>query len=382
MGHNTENLVGEADLNLFKGIILSPLNRSPLELHKNIISFRKKGNYDIVFDPQLYFPRANKGLLKEHPYFPKDFETADYSSLSWWIQLISNLIPYINVLDVDSVCSPIVYAKSWKEDYYKLSVEIKDHLFTVLKKISPNKKCFLTIVINVNDLSDPEKIMKTATIVSSTNSDGFYVVFVNDLLPRREIKNTDDLLGMMKFISELKHTGKPIIVTHTASDMILYKYAGADHCATGKYFNLRRFSQSRFNETGEGGNQLPYWFEPNLLGFIRETDLVRILKEKPEIITSVDFKNKWSSIILNNISLTQPTSWIKYGWRQYLSVFGQIEQKIDFDRNFTELLLHNARNNWSTLNSKNIFMDEKNNDGSWAESWLGVIQEFKKYVAY
>ncbi len=29
MGHDTENLVGEADLEEFRGIILSPVNREP-----------------------------------------------------------------------------------------------------------------------------------------------------------------------------------------------------------------------------------------------------------------------------------------------------------------------------------------------------------------
>ena len=30
MGHNTENLIGEEDLEEFEGIILSPVNREPV----------------------------------------------------------------------------------------------------------------------------------------------------------------------------------------------------------------------------------------------------------------------------------------------------------------------------------------------------------------
>ena len=36
MGHDTENLVGEEDLDLYAGIILSPVNRNPRELAANI----------------------------------------------------------------------------------------------------------------------------------------------------------------------------------------------------------------------------------------------------------------------------------------------------------------------------------------------------------
>lgn len=382
MGYNTENLVGEADLELFKGIILSPLNRNPLELDKHIKRFRKLGDYEIVFDPQLYFPRASKGLLKNHSYFPSDFETADSASFSWWNKLNSNLVPYINVLGVDSVCSPIVHAKSWKEDYYKLSVEIKDNLMNALKKINPMIKCLLTIVINVKDLTDEEKIMKTASIASATQSDGFYIVFINELAPRYEIRDKEDLKGMVRFIAELKHFDIPIIVSHTSSDMILFKYVGADHCATGKYFNLRRFSQSRFNDIDKGGNQLPYWFEPNLLGFLREADVLRLSRDVPYLIKDAKFNNIWSAAILNNFNLLEQESWIKFGWRQYLSIYSKLENVIDKEPDQAINLLSKAQSNWELLNKQNIFMEEKTNDGSWIDSWLTTLMNLKNDSTY
>jgi hypothetical protein len=54
MGHDTENLVGEQDLDEFVGIVLSPVNRDAPTLAENIQIFRARGHYDIVLDPQLY----------------------------------------------------------------------------------------------------------------------------------------------------------------------------------------------------------------------------------------------------------------------------------------------------------------------------------------
>jgi len=56
MGHDSENLVGQSGLD-FAGIMLSPVNRSDAKLRGDVPGFRKKGTFDIVFDPQLYCPQ-------------------------------------------------------------------------------------------------------------------------------------------------------------------------------------------------------------------------------------------------------------------------------------------------------------------------------------
>jgi hypothetical protein len=380
MGHDTENLVGERGLELFKGIILSPLNRNPQELEKSIKKFRERGDFDIVFDPQLYFPRSKRGKLRSHPYYPQDMETADQNRLGWWNAIVSELIKYANVLDIDTINSPVDLARSWREDYYLRSVKIKDLLRQQLQKTIPHKKCFLTIVINVNDLTDDEKIMKTASIVSSSESDGYYIVFLNDMNPRREYKVPEAFLGMMKFIKELKLSGCPIIVSHCSSDLLLYKYAGADHCATGKFFNLRRFTESRFEESSGGGGQLSYWFEHGILAFLREPDLLRIANTELRIIGTDFSNNAWSKEILdiiqeNKIS-EEPKPWLGYGWRQYLSTFCLMEKEVGSHKEIVKEWINRAENNWRLINSPGLFPEEPHNDGSWLPVWKKALSSF------
>jgi|SRR6185369_16479962 len=108
MGHDTENLVGEQDLDEFVGIVLSPVNRDAPTLAENIQIFRARGHYDIVLDPQLYIPTSERGSLPQQPYFPGDLDTADLSSVGWWADLVGKLVPCVTSLKVDAVASPVV----------------------------------------------------------------------------------------------------------------------------------------------------------------------------------------------------------------------------------------------------------------------------------
>ena len=108
MGHDTENLVGETDLEEFRGIILSPVNRPPDKLRENVPVFRQKGDYDIILDPQLYVPRAQRENLNQQPYFPAAFDTWDFSSPQGWTSVVNDLAHFANDLAIDGVASPVI----------------------------------------------------------------------------------------------------------------------------------------------------------------------------------------------------------------------------------------------------------------------------------
>src|SRR5260370_41885895 len=105
MGHDSENLVGVVGLEEYHGIILSPVNRDAGELAGDVGVFRKKSDYDIVLDPQFYFPRSERGSLPTQPYFPRDLDTADLSSEKWWSSVTEALADFGNQIGVDASCS-------------------------------------------------------------------------------------------------------------------------------------------------------------------------------------------------------------------------------------------------------------------------------------
>ena len=211
MGHNTENLVGIDDAP-FKGIILSPVNRFPNELENDIKKFREKGEYDIIFDPQLYQPRSQREKLNDYSYFPQDIDTADLTSEKWWENLIKLLSDYIINLKIDKICTPAFLPNVYNNSYY----ENNSYLGQTTKEILKDKGIDIlqTIIVDANSLTDETNRMTWASIASNNDTDGYYLILVSDTEPRREIDNTEALYNTMCFINDLESTNKPVLISN------------------------------------------------------------------------------------------------------------------------------------------------------------------------
>ena len=379
MGHDTQNLVGEEGLELFTGIILSPVNRDPEELKKDILKFKEiNEEYDIFLDPQFYMPKIDRGELGNHPYFSKEIDSMDLSSFDWWKSVCDKLFEYGKELTVNTIASPVVIPSSWNEEYYLHCNNVSNYLV----EKSGDIQIYSTLLIPLTELSNPENIKEIASMVSVSRAIGYYIIFVSDKEPRRELSSASELLGAMHFIKLLRKTNKILCVGFCSTEFILYKAAGAHHCSSGKFFNLRRFTKSRFEEPSDGGGgQLPYWTEEGLLGFIRDADILRLEKSKfPDILLTGSSNNHWSNKILENLKSENPSAWVGHSWRQYLSWFCLMENKLDDEgrlKNADHLLI-NSEKNWLDLEDENVLFDEPRNDGSWIRPWRQALIDFNK----
>ena len=80
MGHDSENLLWTKELAQYRGAILSPVNYGEAKVAAQVEWARGQGNFETVFDPQLYVPSSENGCLREWSYFPDDVDTADLAS--------------------------------------------------------------------------------------------------------------------------------------------------------------------------------------------------------------------------------------------------------------------------------------------------------------
>lgn len=381
MGHHSENLIGETDLGNYRGIVLSPINRLPSELSGDVSRFCSLDDYDIVFDPQLYYPNSERGKLHDHPYFPSDFDTVDLSSLPWWDRLVGELAEHAASLCVTALASPVFQPRVWSSDYYRLCTDISRQLTKAFK--GEPLRVYSTVMTNMSELADEGRVMEIAAIMSDTDADGYYLVFQSDTQPRRELSDEAELYGMMSLISELKQTERPVLVSNCSSDMVLFKAAGADHCATGKFFNLRRFTKSRYEEPKEGGGQLPYWFEHSLFAFLREADLLRLRDRGFEKFVGVgNSTNHWGNEIINQFSEAPGNPWLRLAWRQYLAWFGETESEVSAEDSLNTVLgwLNDADANWGELENDSLLFDERLNNGNWIRRWHQALIRFRRRV--
>src|SRR6185295_8876506 len=98
--------------------------------------------------------------------------------------------------------------------------------------------------------------MSIASIATQSECDEVYLVMAGDKVPRRELAEVEELKGALRLIAALRDAGMSVFVAFASSDVVLWKSAGAAHCGTGKFYNLRRFTRSRFDEPMEGGGQV------------------------------------------------------------------------------------------------------------------------------
>jgi len=349
-----------------------------MELQQDLARFLKQGTFDTIIDPQLYVPGSQRGSLSDQPYFPFDLDTADLGSDIWWSDLSDKLASYVLSLGVNAVASPAVLPNVWSPEYYSRCADTARYL----KLSLPSElRVLTTVMVDYKQMADPDIVLRTASIVSETETDGYYLVIVSDVEPRRELSGENELAGVMSLIRHLENTERPVLVSHCSADMVLFKAAGATHCATGKYFNLRRFTRSRYDdETESGGKLIAYWFEQGLLAFLRGADVLRILDAGFNGIVGVGYsRNEWSQTIQDQFASEPEKPWVKYGWRQYLSWFGKAEMALSTPTAGTlvQAWLVTAELNWLELEDAGVLMDEPRNQGQWVRSWRQAFNRFR-----
>ncbi len=375
MGHQSDGLLSEPDLSEYTGTILNPLNYTREQMATIIQPLSNRGGFTTYFDPQLYYPRTQREALRQWSYFPDDVDTADFASDAWWRGIVDAIVDDCEQIGVDFICSPVVVPRAFTDPYYSRMVEVHELLNAAVEDTPIS--AVQTALVSLADLSTPGRALAIASILSRASTEQVYLIFHSDQEPRRELREVDELKGAMRLISALEEADLHVLVGFSSSDVVLWKAAGASHCATGKFFNLRRFTPGRFDDPTGGGGQLAYWFEENLLAFLRETDVLRIQGRGD--LGAVSRKNPFGRQILQQLAGSPGTPWVALSWRQYLYWFADIERRISRGEVDPRSLLRVAERKWLSLDDDDILMEEARNDGSWLRPWRRALVEYRTF---
>ena len=375
MGHHSENLLFDPDLSGFAGAVLSPVNYDESATQAQIDKCRQeRPEFDVIFDPQLYYPNTERGVLDQWAYFPSDVETADLSSAEWWEDLVAAIGSTCERLGVNAVCSPVVVPRAFTEAFFAQSVSVSDSL---LRQVGNSGiRVLQTALVDLPSLADRARANTLASILSGSATDEVFLVAIGNTEPRRELDQSDEIAGLMRLIRALSQSGMRVTVGFASSDVVLWKAAGAASCSSGKFFNLRRFTSSRFDEPGGGGGQLPYWFEESLLAFLRESDVLRVRAEG--MLSETSLANPFSARILEILDQSPGRPWLALAWRQFLYWFADVEQRLARHEVDARDLTKVAEQNWLTLDDADVLMEEPRNDGHWVRPWRRALSEFAR----
>jgi hypothetical protein len=375
MGHDSENLLLAEGLERYRGAILSPINYEEPKVAAQIQRARAAEAFETIFDPQLYYPRTERGVLRDWDYFPDDFDTADTGSDQWWNGLCTGLRDTCLRLRPSAACSPAIVPNTYSDEYFSVMVRVGNEFAALLA--GTDIEAVQTAIVSYAELSSPARVRSIASIISQVRASRVFLVLTGDTEPRRELTETEQLKGAMKLISLLEGADLPVIVGFCSSDLVLWKAAGASWCSTGKFFNLRRFTRGRFDEPTAGGGQLPYWFEESLFAFVRESDLLRIRTRG--LIDQTLARNPFAREIIRRLEQNPGQAWVALGWRQYLHWFSDFEERIANGCLTAARALRAAEAAWLDLNNNDVLMEEVRNDGSWLRPWRRAVAEFRSF---
>lgn len=379
MGHDSESMVLEPELIRFAGAILSPVNYAPAKMIEQCARFRdQRSSFDIIFDPQLYEPQSSRGRLPKWPYLPTDMDTADQSSLRWWQGIVDQMLLATEAFKPDAICSPASMPRTFDDSYYDMIVTVGNNLCEKLAGVSTRP--VLTALVGLTDLGRNERHLIVASILTKFKGEEIYLVLSDDEIPRNERTDSGALESSARLIRLLSNAGFKVIVGFTSSEMILWKAAGAHGVASGKFFNLRRFTYGRWDDdASQGGRSVWYWFEPSLLAFLREADLRRFMRDFP--ISSSHQHNPYSQGMLGKLRDPEQERMLADSWRQFLFWFAQCEMEIGNDVSKVENMLAEASAGWRGVHAAKLPFEEVRNSGDWIRAWSIAINELSRRPA-
>ena len=381
LGHHSESMVLEPALGAFRGVILSPVNYGPDETREQCARFRReRPTLDLIFDPQLYVPSSNRGRLREWRHMPGDFGTADLSDVEWWRGALEEIAVACAPFGPNGLCSPAVFPqRGFINEHYTLTIEIANMLEEMTR--GDSVRPLATALVGLDDLGRENRYLEVGTILTRFREEHIYLVLHDDVPPRRERTDSAAIEATLRLTKLLVESGHIVTVGFTSTEMILWKAVGAQHVATGKFFNLRRFSSGRFEEEAEvGGRNLPYWLEPSLLAFLREADLRRLRRDFP--LSTHHQSNPLSRQILTGLDQPERHAWLADSWRQYLYWFAHTDESYGGSPEdklaVTAEIIATAEDNWRRVRATGLRFEEELNDGSWVRSWDIALGELSR----
>jgi hypothetical protein len=235
----------------------------------------------------------------------------------------------------------------------------------------------MTAIVDLEEAGIAGRSSTIASILSRAKTNEVYLVLHSTTEPRREHKDSEELKGAMKLIEKLESSGMQVLVGFCSTDVVLWKAAGATACATGKFFNIRRFTLGRFDEPKDGGGQIPYWMEEALLALVRQSDPIRL--QQRNMLSEASRRNPFGADIINAFTNNKP--WQALSWKQYLWWFADVEQRLTLGSVSARELINTADLNWAKLEeTPRMIFEERKNDGSWTRGWLRAIEELPSFV--
>ena len=253
MGHGMKELSRKMILDWGKGnVILSPVNMKQDKLVVFSKAIQSVGG-DVLFDPQMFFPKEGNEKLKEYDYWPKAGVTLP-SDMD--MSIINRELLRINIL----IGSKAIITPSVETEETKLNRTIcimNDSVNYFHSKT--DKEVYATLCLCSETIRNSQTIEDLVDALRNVPAEGYYIV---PHPANNEYIIADPLwmIGMMKLLTCLKLAKKKVIVGYSSHQGLIYALAHVDGIASGSWMNTRSFMPGKFKPKDDDIKHKSTWY--------------------------------------------------------------------------------------------------------------------------
>jgi hypothetical protein len=336
-------------------VIISPLNIHPNSIASFSKTIKKLGG-EIMFDPQMYFPRKYHKNLSKHSYWPKSditsVESGNYASiiaslseLNKSIEAEAFILPSAIVSNVD---------KRW--DYVQQST------ISSAKKVAGEMELLHTISLTSNVLIDDAQIESIIQFTQQWDVDGVYITCEH---PERYYLVDKPLwiTNLLALVAGIKRQKKKVIVGYASHQMLCLALSKCDAIASGNFLNVRWFQPDHFEtvENDEISRRAVWYYCPQALSEFKVPflDIAKRMNKLSVMAPPPEMVNQYSEMLFGE-SIPSSTNYSeKEAHRHYLhclrlQCLAATRQTYEETKNAHLIVLETAEQLLSGLRSKGI----------------------------
>lgn len=239
MGHGMKAMAEELIKSWGQGTaIISPVNMPQDKIAAFAEKIHKTGG-DVLFDPQMFYPKEGHIKLREYDYWPQ--EGVSVSTENGYRFINQGLLRINNEIGSSAIILP---GKEISEESFAYGIDWLGASAAYFRE-KTDKPLLATICLFSETIRNPDSLERLVEDLKSIDVDGYYVV---PHPSNNEYIVGDPLwtIGIMKLLSCLKLQKRIVVVGYSNHQGLMYSLAHIDGLATGTYMNTRSFVPSKF----------------------------------------------------------------------------------------------------------------------------------------
>ena len=323
------------------GVILSPADEDRGTLVATATDARGRG-LAVALDPQTYVWGIPEGVARNH-----DDQGLAFPGLHWSMPpdemelVVASVLEANERVGTDFVLSPTCLQRNLGDVWTPLAIQLAR---TTLAR--SERPVYISLVLDAGALNDWQAVDEWLDILTTFDAAGFYLVVGRSRENYPQPWDAANLANLLRLVYRLAVVNEfPILIGYSDLDGLAQTAAGATGVASGWYFSLRTFQESKWKPSTGGRAAKPRVTSPSLITplLLEEASVVARSRFGPECFPDSELRSRIGA---------NPESWgLGEAWIQHLTVLQDLvrDTEVDPQDERVERLLNRLRGAWSSL---------------------------------